>query len=1006
MTTKNKYSLVCFLFFLISFPIFADHIVSTTVTWNSGEYVLYCNKTTGDQWAEMKKHPSTKGWVMVPNYFPLDDYSQAMYVGYDGNANSEVPKGYYHVRKLLNGCFENESYDEIDAVSSDLKEVEPYAFRGTKVSVLRFHCVYNSTWQGTEDNIIFKTITGPVPYHIDADYVFVADAQYETWKKDKLWGNDDLIRCTNYKYGEHSYGPIELDYSQQPTVRAANEPSTLYTNKIDNQYWEYSNDGGSTWTKVDSHKSFFTDNNPQKGVSFYRALTKEGSYIDFKINYYDKIPSNVSIIANQEEFTAEDTVVLKLDMNVDGCTYKWYKDGKAISDNLGATSSTFTIPDVMAVDAGVYCCVITNPVGRVVSKTYNLKINRCKQELPEIELGEITYSPNKRIYLPASTDKKRQIAYTSSNENIASIEYGTIINVKTAGTVNIIASQSGSDSYLPIESTPYKLVIHKAQQEIPPFTLREEEYNEWGSTLLMDSLSSVGLPLTYTSSNPDVAKVEYSPKEGNWSFRIYGLGETIITASQNGNDCYAAANPVSSKLVVKKRIQKYDPQFSGTISYKQKAIINSKSNLHRPMKLTSNDKSIAVIMNDSIFGVHPGITTIHYSEAGDQYTETIDGEFEIIVTKATVEIPNDYIVEQYSEEPYCMNLMLSSEQEYTITSSDEDVVSPLYKDYVSFNGAGTATITVELAENEFYNYNKAWIGFKINRAPQSISVNCPTSIVYTGKEIRYKIADLATAKTFITCYSLDPSVISVEENEIVIHKLGRARLAFVAAGNDKYDEANDVVIEVNVVSNAENNVDTTKSIDIDSSDHKVVLTSLSGCGISSVTELTFSQFDYVNQEPIKSITMPDGTLVTFAQSNGQEAPRFYTNTGGIRVYANNIIQFYPKDGSEEIARITLYCDGSYLGSKTATFNCGAAGSLDYKNYIEGSTTGTQLRIKKIRIEYTKDLFITAIRENVVTEKSHDIMCIYSIDGQKKNKLEHGFNIIVYRNGCCKTIYHK
>ena len=74
MTTKNKYSLVCFLFFLISFPIFADHIVSTTVTWNSGEYVLYCNKTTGDQWAEMKKHPSTKGWVMVPNYFPLDDY--------------------------------------------------------------------------------------------------------------------------------------------------------------------------------------------------------------------------------------------------------------------------------------------------------------------------------------------------------------------------------------------------------------------------------------------------------------------------------------------------------------------------------------------------------------------------------------------------------------------------------------------------------------------------------------------------------------------------------------------------------------------------------------------------------------------------------------------------------------------------------------------------------------------------------------------------------------------
>ena len=46
---------------------FADEIVSTTVTWRSGEYVVFYNKTTGDKWAEMKKHPSTRGWVLVPN---------------------------------------------------------------------------------------------------------------------------------------------------------------------------------------------------------------------------------------------------------------------------------------------------------------------------------------------------------------------------------------------------------------------------------------------------------------------------------------------------------------------------------------------------------------------------------------------------------------------------------------------------------------------------------------------------------------------------------------------------------------------------------------------------------------------------------------------------------------------------------------------------------------------------------------------------------------------------
>lgn len=77
----------------------------------------------------------------------------------------------------------------------------------------------------------------------------------------------------------------------------------------------------------------------------------------------------------------------------------------------------------------------------------------------------------------------------------------------------------------------------------------------------------------------------------------------------------------------------------------------------------------------------------------------------------------------------------------------------------------------------------------------------------------------------------------------------------------------------------------------------------------------------------------------------------------------------------------------------------------YKNYIEGNTAGIQLRIKKIRIEYTKDL-ITGIRKNVITEISNDIMRIYSIDGQKRNKIEQGFNIIVYKNGRRKKIYCK
>ncbi len=969
---------------------------------------MYYNKTTGDKWAEMKKHPSTKGWILVSNYFSLNDDSQAMglYFSQAASANG-FPKGYYHVRKLLNGSFENESYDEISAVSSTLKEVEPNAFLNTKVSVVRFHNVGNSKWQDSEDNIVFNTITGPVPYHINADYVYIADAQYDAWKQDELWGNDDLIRCTNYEYLAHTYEPIELDYSQQSTVRAANEPSTLYTNKVGNQYWEYSNDGGNTWVKVDSHKSYFVDSNPQKGQSFYRALTKEGNYIDFKINYYDRIPSTVNILANKENFVSEDTVILKLDMDVDSCTYQWYKDGKAIIDYVDATSSTFTISGVSVTNSGAYCCVITNPVGRVLSATYNLKVNRCEQKLPQIELGEITYSSDARIELPYATDKGLPISYFSGNDEIATIVDKRFVIVKKAGTVSIVASQSGSVNYLPIESTPYKLVIHKAQQEITPFSLDEVEYSAWGCFTLEDSLSSVGMPLTYTSSNPNVAEIEYAYDNGTkkhyWEYHVCGVGETTITATQDGNDCYLPAVPVSSKLVVRKRSQSYEPNFSGTLAYKQKAIINRQSSLYRQMKLTSNDKSVAIIVGDTVYAVHPGATTIHYYEAGDQHTEAVEGELDVTVSKATAGIDDGDVYEQYSEEPYSLNIAHLLEQDYTVTSSNEDVIIPLYHDYVKIKRSGTAVVTVELMENEYYKHKSVKIDFTIQQAPQSISMSCPSFIVFSGEEIRYNITDLASAKTPIKCYSLDPNIISVEDDEIVVHKIGRVKLAFVASADSRYSAAEDVVVEVNVISS--DGLDTTKTIDIDTENHQVVLTSISYCGISSVTEMSLNQDEETDKSIVTDIAMPDGTKIAFGQDDGQNAPRYYANTGGIRVYANNTISFFPKEELGDIARITLYCDGAYLGNGTATFKDLADGSLEYKNYLEGGNGGTQLRVKKIKIEYTKDL-ISAIDEHVVSDENTDIERIYSIDGLKRERVEHGINIVVYKNGSRKKIYCK
>ncbi|MBO9729802.1 MAG: RICIN domain-containing protein [Chitinophaga sp.] len=58
------------------------------------------------------------------------------------------------------------------------------------------------------------------------------------------------------------------------------------------------------------------------------------------------------------------------------------------------------------------------------------------------------------------------------------------------------------------------------------------------------AMASSGLPVTYTSSNENVATIV------NGSVHVTGKGVTIITATQNGDSLYKAAPPVSQQLTV------------------------------------------------------------------------------------------------------------------------------------------------------------------------------------------------------------------------------------------------------------------------------------------------------------------------------------------------------------------------------------------------------------------------------------------------------------------------
>ncbi|MFM7196121.1 MAG: hypothetical protein ACKOYP_15245, partial [Bacteroidota bacterium] len=70
--------------------------------------------------------------------------------------------------------------------------------------------------------------------------------------------------------------------------------------------------------------------------------------------------------------------------------------------------------------------------------------------------------------------------------------------------------------------------------------------NYGDAPVTLNATTSSGLPITYTSSNPQVAAIN-----GN-VLTIIGAGSAVITATQAGNGQYLEATPVQQTLTVNK----------------------------------------------------------------------------------------------------------------------------------------------------------------------------------------------------------------------------------------------------------------------------------------------------------------------------------------------------------------------------------------------------------------------------------------------------------------------
>ena len=170
-----------------------------------------------------------------------------------------------------------------------------------------------------------------------------------------------------------------------------------------------------------------------------------------------------------------------------------------------------------------------------------LQISPAERSIHFAELSEKTYGDGD-FDIQATASSKETISYASNNTNVATISTAGRIHIIGAGETLITATVPENANYSNRPTVSRKLVVKKASQEIR-FTALDEVDRDAGS-IPLDVQASSALPVRLEVNDPQVATVSET------TLNILRLGTVIITAYQEGDTNYEAADPVSIRVHV------------------------------------------------------------------------------------------------------------------------------------------------------------------------------------------------------------------------------------------------------------------------------------------------------------------------------------------------------------------------------------------------------------------------------------------------------------------------
>lgn len=303
--------------------------------------------------------------------------------------------------------------------------------------------------------------------------------------------------------------------------------------------------------------------------------------------------------------------------------------------------------------------------------------------------------------------------------------------------------------------------------------------------------ASSNLEVSYMSSNSDVATIV----EGE--IRIVGVGTTIITASQIGNEDYNAAASVSQTLTVRSSNseEKQDQVITfDALPTKKVGDSDFSTGASASSGLTilfsSSDSEVAIIVNDKIQVVGAGTSTITAMQLGDDTYNSASASQVLTVEKISQTINFEaFSVKKEGDVDFSPEATTTSGLSISYSSSNTDV-AVVEDGMILILEGGTTIITASQSGDDTY-----LAAGNISHELYVMKIQTITFDVMPVKEVgdeAFSPGATSNSGLSIIYTSSDTDVATIVEGNIHIVGAGISSITASQTGNEIYIPAEDV----------------------------------------------------------------------------------------------------------------------------------------------------------------------------------------------------------------------